>query len=85
MPLATGTRLGVYEILAPIGVAACAPSIAPKDRMLEREVASKVHVLEALAQDPDGLVRFARKAKVLSSLNHQVHAPRGGGSRVSGS
>ena len=40
-----------------------------KDTTLGREVAIKV-LREALAQDPERLVRFKREAKILASLNH---------------
>jgi len=69
MPLAPGTRLGPYEILAPIGAGGMGEVYRARDTTLGREVAIKV-LAEALAQDPDRLARFKREAKVLASLNH---------------
>jgi len=69
MPLSVGTRLGPYEILAPIGAGGMGEVYRARDTKLEREVAIKV-LPAALAQDPERLARFEREAKVLASLNH---------------
>jgi predicted Ser/Thr protein kinase len=69
MPLASGTRLGSYEILAPIGAGGMGEVYRAKDAKLDREVAIKV-LPAALAQDPERLARFEREAKVLAALNH---------------
>jgi len=69
MPLSMGTRLGPYEILAPIGAGGMGEVYRAKDTKLDREVAIKV-LPAALAQDPERLARFEREAKVLASLNH---------------
>jgi serine/threonine protein kinase/Tol biopolymer transport system component len=69
MPLAAGTSLGPYEILAPIGAGGMGQVYRAKDTRLGREVAIKV-LPDALAQDPERLARFNREAKVLASLNH---------------
>src|SRR5580658_6287767 len=69
MPLSAGTRLGSYEILAPIGAGGMGEVYRAKDTKLEREVAIKI-LPAALAQDPERLARFEREAKVLASLNH---------------
>jgi serine/threonine protein kinase/WD40 repeat protein len=69
MPLAPGTRLGPYEILASIGAGGMGEVYRARDTTLEREVAIKV-LPAALAQDPERLARFKREAKVLASLNH---------------
>jgi Tol biopolymer transport system component len=69
MPLAFGTRLGPYEILAPIGAGGMGEVYRARDTKLERDVAIKV-LPAALAQDPERLARFEREAKVLASLNH---------------
>src|SRR5580658_6360330 len=69
MPLSAGTRLGSYEILAPIGAGGMGEVYRAKDTKLEREVAIKV-LPPAVAQDPERLARFEREAKVLASLNH---------------
>src|SRR5579863_3390968 len=69
MALTAGTRLGPYEILAPIGAGGMGEVYRAKDTKLDREVAIKI-LPEALAQDPERLARFEREAKVLAALNH---------------
>ena len=69
MQLAAGTRLGPYEILAPLGAGGMGEVYRGRDVRLDREVAIKV-LPAALAQDADRLARFEREAKVLASLNH---------------
>src|SRR5271155_4155527 len=69
MPLAPGTRLGSYEILAPLGAGGMGEVYRARDTKLDREVAVKI-LPDAFAQDPDRLARFKREAKVLASLNH---------------
>src|ERR1700722_212433 len=69
MALTAGTRLGPYEILAPIGAGGMGEVYRARDTKLDRDVAIKV-IPPALAQDPERLARFEREAKVLASLNH---------------
>ncbi len=69
MSLTTGTRLGVYEILAAIGTGGMGEVYRARDRKLDRDVAIKI-LPEALANDPDRVARFEREAKTLASLNH---------------
>ncbi len=69
MPLAAGTRLGPYEILAPIGAGGMGEVYRARDTELGRAVAIKV-LPDAVARDPERLARFKREAKVLASLNH---------------
>ena len=69
MPLTPGTRLGPYEILAPLGAGGMGEVYRAKDTKLDREVAIKVLPV-AFAQDRERLTRFEREAKVLASLNH---------------
>ena len=69
MPLAPGTRLGPYEILAQIGAGGMGEVYRAKDTKLKRDVALKV-LPPALANNPDRLARFQREAEVLASLNH---------------
>jgi len=69
MSLVAGTRLGPYEILAPIGAGGMGEVYRARDTKLERHVAIKI-LPEALAHDPERLARFEREAKVLASLNH---------------
>jgi serine/threonine protein kinase len=69
MPLSASSKLGPYEIIAPIGAGGMGEVYRAKDTKLDREVAIKV-LPAALAQDPERLARFEREAKVLASLNH---------------
>src|SRR5579859_6472008 len=69
MPLAPGTRLGSYEILAQIGAGGMGEVYRARDIKLGRDVAIKV-LPEAFACDADRMARFEREAKVLASLNH---------------
>jgi serine/threonine protein kinase len=69
MPLCAGTRLGPYEILAPLGAGGMGEVYRARDTKLKREVALKV-LPDGFARDPDRMVRFEREAKVLAALNH---------------
>jgi Tol biopolymer transport system component len=69
MALAPGSRLGVYEILAPIGAGGMGEVYRARDRKLDRDVAIKI-LPEALAADPERIARFEREAKTLAALNH---------------
>src|SRR6202162_1216564 len=69
MPLSAGTKLGTYEVLAPIGAGGMGEVYQAHDTRLGRDVAIKV-LPEAFAHDPDRLSRFQREAKLLASLNH---------------
>jgi serine/threonine-protein kinase len=66
---ASGTRLGVYEILTPIGAGGMGEVYRARDTKLNRDVALKI-LPDAFAADPDRLARFKREAHVLASLNH---------------
>jgi serine/threonine protein kinase len=63
MPLATGTRLGPYEILAPIGVGGMGEVYKARDNRLNREVAIKISSEEFTG-------RFEREAQAIAALNH---------------
>jgi len=69
MSLAAGTKLGLYQILAPIGAGGMGEVYRARDTKLGRDVAIKV-LPHLLANDPERLARFEREAKVLASLNH---------------
>jgi serine/threonine protein kinase len=57
MTLAHGTRLGSYEILAPIGAGGMGKVYRARGRKLDRDVAIKV-LPESVEADPDTLARF---------------------------
>jgi eukaryotic-like serine/threonine-protein kinase len=67
--LTPGTRLGVYDIVAPIGEGGMGQVYRGTDTTLGRQVAIKI-LPDAFAQDPERLGRFEREAKTLASLNH---------------
>src|SRR5579863_4284625 len=69
MPVAAGTRIGAFEILAPLGAGGMGEVYRARDTKLDREVAIKV-LPEAVARDPERLVRFERESKLLAALNH---------------
>src|SRR4030095_720706 len=69
MSLATGTRLGAYEIIDAIGAGGMGEVYRARDTKLNRDVALKV-LPASVAGDPDRLARFRREAQVLASLNH---------------
>src|SRR5262245_58708349 len=67
--LTPGTRLGPYEITAPLGVGGMGEVGRATDTNLERQVAIKV-LPASVAGDAERLLRFQREAEVLASLNH---------------
>jgi len=69
LALTPGTRLGVYDITAPIGEGGMGQVYRATDTTLGRQVAIKI-LPDAFAQDPERLGRFEREAKTLASLNH---------------
>src|SRR5208337_5469236 len=69
MALSAGTRLGPYEILAPIGAGGMGEVYKAKDTKLGRDAALKV-LPEAFAHDTDRKRRFVQEAKAASALNH---------------
>src|SRR5204862_5369475 len=69
MPLTPATRLGPYEILAPLGAGGMGEVYRARDPKLKRDVAIKV-LPEALSSDDMALARFQREAEMLASLSH---------------
>ena len=69
MVLSVGTRLGPYEIVAPIGAGGMGEVYKAPDSRLERTVAIKV-LPEHLAESAERKQRFEPEAKAISQLNH---------------
>ena len=69
MSLAPGTRLGLFEILAPIGAGGMGEVYRAHDTRLERGVAIKI-LSAAFSADREWLHRFEREARLASALNH---------------
>jgi serine/threonine protein kinase/Tol biopolymer transport system component len=69
MPLAVGTRLGPYEIAAPLGAGGMGEVYRAQDTRLDRTVALKV-LPARLAADPEFRQRFDREARSISALEH---------------
>ena len=69
MSLTAGTRLGPYEIVAPLGAGGMGEVYRAKDTRLGREVAIKV-LPQHLSANPEIRARFEREAKTVSSFNH---------------
>ena len=67
--LAPGTRVGPYEIIAPLGAGGMGEVWRARDPRLERDVAIKA-LPAAFAQSPERLARFEREARLLASLSH---------------
>ena len=64
-----GTRLGPYEIVAPLGAGGMGEVYRARDTRLGRDVAVKV-LPQHLSASPEVRARFEREAKTVSSLNH---------------
>src|SRR6187402_3343436 len=69
MSLTAGTRLGPYEVVAPLGAGGMGEVYRARDRRLERDVAIKV-LPEHLSENPQALARFTRETRSLAALSH---------------
>src|SRR6516165_8176031 len=69
MTLSAGTRLGPYEIAAPLGAGGMGEVYRAHDTKLGRDVALKI-LPASFTKDPERVARFRREAQVLASLNH---------------
>ena len=69
MPLVPGTKLGPYEIDAPLGAGGMGEVYRAKDTRLNRSVAIKILPAQFSA-DPVHKQRFEREGKTISGLNH---------------
>src|SRR5215469_10000252 len=69
MPLAPGTQLGPYQILAQLGAGGMGEVYRARDTRLGREVAIKI-LPDSFAQDGDRLRRFEQEARAIAALSH---------------
>ena len=66
--LESGTKIGPYAILAPLGAGGMGEVYRARDSRLKREVAIKI-LPETFSEGPDRLARFQRE-ELLATLNH---------------
>jgi eukaryotic-like serine/threonine-protein kinase len=69
MTLTSGTKIGPYEIVSPLGAGGMGDVYRARDPRLGRDVAIKV-LPQSLAQDADRLRRFEQEARTIATLNH---------------
>jgi serine/threonine protein kinase len=69
MPLASGTKLGPFEILSALGAGGMGEVYRARDSRLSRDVAIKV-LAGHLSSNPDLKARFEREARAISALSH---------------
>src|SRR5215469_8440803 len=69
MTLASGARLGPYEILSPLGAGGMGEVYKARDTRLDRVVAIKI-LPSHLSENPEARQRFDREARAISSLSH---------------
>src|SRR5881296_828127 len=69
MALTSGTKLGPYEIVAPLGAGGMGEVYRARDTKLGRDVALKL-LPPLFTADADRVARFEREARLLASLNH---------------
>jgi len=69
MALTTGTKLGPYEVVAPLGAGGMGEVYRARDTKLGRDVALKL-LPPLFTADADRVARFEREARLLASLNH---------------
>ncbi len=69
MALISGSKLGPYEIIAPLGAGGMGEVYRARDTRLDRTVAIKI-LSAHLAADPEARTRLDREARAISSLNH---------------
>ena len=69
MSIASGTRLGPYEVIAPLGTGGMGEVYRARDSRLDRDVAIKV-VPSLVAGNPEALARFERESRAIAALSH---------------
>ncbi len=69
MTLVAGTKVGPYEILAPLGAGGMGEVYRARDTRLGREIALKI-LPESFARESDRLHRFEQEARAVAALNH---------------
>src|ERR1017187_2853891 len=69
MPLSPGTKLGPYEIVAPLGAGGMGEVYRARDPRIGREVAIKVLPAQ-FSQNEDRLGRFEQEVRAAGALNH---------------
>src|SRR6202451_4140647 len=69
MALTTGSKVGPYEIVAPLGAGGMGEVYRARDARLGREVALKV-LPESFSRDSERLRRFEQEAQAVAALNH---------------
>jgi eukaryotic-like serine/threonine-protein kinase len=67
--ITSGTRLGTYEVLLPLGAGGMGEVYRARDTRLGRDVALKI-LPPLFSQNPERLARFEREAQLLAALNH---------------
>ena len=69
MALPSGTRLGPYDILSPLGAGGMGEVYKARDTRLARTVAIKVLPADTAA-DASARARFEREARAIAALSH---------------
>ncbi len=67
--LSSGSRVGNYDVIGPLGVGGMGEVYRAHDARLGRDVAIKI-LPRAFTTDPERLARFEREARLLAALNH---------------
>ena len=69
MSLGSGSRIGPFEVVGPLGEGGMGVVLRGRDTRLQRDVALKL-LPDQFASDADRMFRFQREAQILASLNH---------------
>ena len=74
MTFSTGTKLGTYEVVGPLGSGGMGEVYRARDSKLKREVAVKV-LLDRFACDAERVARFQREAEVMNTITDEAASP----------